>query len=140
MLIGLMDGIKLDIHSQKEARGLEGKLEQASYSITKIKTKKVTRQPAPPFITSTLQQEAWRKLHFTASYTMAIAQQLYEGLSAGSEDSTGLITYMRTDSTHVARSAIVEAREFNSSKYGAEFIPPNARYFLKSVKGAQDAH
>ena len=140
MLIGLIDGTKLDIHNEKEANEIKGKLEQASYSVIKVKTKKVTRQPAPPFITSTLQQEAWRKLHFTASYTMAVAQQLYEGLPIGNEGNVGLITYMRTDSTRVARSAIVETREFITSKYGSQFIPPHARSFIKSVKGAQEAH
>jgi len=140
MLIGLTDGKKLAINSQKEASGIKDKLEQSSYSITKVKTKKLTRQPAPPFITSTLQQEAWRKLRFSASYTMAIAQQLYEGLPIGNEGSVGLITYMRTDSTRVARSAIVETREFIISKYGSEFVPPHARSFVRSVKGAQEAH
>ena len=140
LLIGLIDGTKLDIHNEKEANEIKDRLEQASYSVIKVKTKKVTRQPAPPFITSTLQQEAWRKLHFTASYTMAIAQQLYEGLPIGTEGNIGLITYMRTDSTHVARSAIVETREFVTSKYGSQFVPPHARSFIKSVKGAQEAH
>ena len=140
MLIGLIDGTKLDIGSQEQATEIGDKLEQADYSVTKIKTKKVTRQPAPPFITSTLQQEAWYKLRFSAKQTMALAQQLYEGLPIGNEGSVGLITYMRTDSTRVARSAVVEAREFISSKYGAEFIPPHARSFIKSVKGAQEAH
>ena len=140
MLVGLVDGKKLDIHSREEANEIGDELKQAGYSVIKVKTKKVTRQPAPPFITSTLQQEAWRKLHFTASYTMAIAQQLYEGLPIGDEGSVGLITYMRTDSTRVARSAIVEAREFIIGKYGSQFIPPHARSFIKSVKGAQEAH
>ncbi|MFC1979531.1 type I DNA topoisomerase [Chloroflexota bacterium] len=139
-LIGLMNSTKLDIHNEEEAGEITSKLEQADYSVIKIKTKKITRQPAPPFITSTLQQEAWRKLRFTAGTTMSIAQQLYEGLPIGKEGSTGLITYMRTDSTRVARSAIVETREFISSKYGSEFIPPHARSFVKSVKGAQEAH
>jgi len=140
MLIGLTDGTKLDIHSQKEVGEIKDKLEQASYSVIKVKTKKATRQPAPPFITSTLQQEAWRKLRFSASYTMSIAQQLYEGLPIGNEGSVGLITYMRTDSTRVARSAIVETREFIISKYGSQFIPPHARSFITSTKGAQEAH
>ncbi len=140
MLVGLLDGTKLDIHKQREANEISEELRQANYSVFKVGTKKVTRQPAPPFITSTLQQEAWRKFHFTASYTMAIAQQLYEGLPIGDEGNVGLITYMRTDSTRVARSAIVEAREFISSKYGRQFIPPHARYFTRSVKGAQEAH
>ncbi len=139
-LIGLTNGTKRDIHNQAEAAEINDELKTASYRVLKVKTKKVTRSPAPPFITSTLQQEAWRKLHFTAKQTMAIAQQLYEGLPAGKEGSVGLITYMRTDSTRVARSAIVETREFITSKYGAEYLPPHARSFTKVVKGAQEAH
>jgi len=140
VLVGLIGGTKLAIHTEKEATGLSKKLKQADYSVLKVSTKKVARQPAPPFITSTLQQEAWRKLHFTAKQTMAIAQQLYEGLSIASEGSVGLITYMRTDSTHVASSAIAETREFIRDKYGAKFIPPHARAFTRKVKGAQEAH
>jgi len=140
MLIGLIDGTKLDIHNQQEATQIKDELEQADYTIFKISTKRATRQPAPPFITSTLQQEAWRKLRFTARQTMAVAQQLYEGLPVGAEGSVGLITYMRTDSTRVAHSAVVEAREFISSKYGSEFVPPKARSFTRRVKGAQEAH
>ncbi|HEY92653.1 MAG TPA: type I DNA topoisomerase [Dehalococcoidia bacterium] len=140
MLVGLTDGTKLDIHTQEQATEISDELKQANYSVIKVKTKKVTRQPAPPFITSTLQQEAWRKLHFTAKQTMAVAQQLYEGLPLGNEGSVGLITYMRTDSTRVARSAIVEARELISDKYGSQFIPPHARSFIRIVKGAQEAH
>ncbi|MDD5038027.1 MAG: type I DNA topoisomerase [Dehalococcoidales bacterium] len=140
LLVSLANGTKLEIHNQKEANTVKGELEDANYSVSKVKTKKVTRQPAPPFITSTLQQEAWRHLRFTAEHTMAIAQQLYEGLPIGEEGSVGLITYMRTDSTRVARSAVVEAREFISQKYGTEFIPPHARSFIRVVKGAQEAH
>ncbi len=140
MLVGLANGDKLDMHNQEEATEIKDELEQASYSVAKVTTKKVTRQPAPPFITSTLQQEAWRRLHFSAAQTMAIAQQLYEGLPIGDEGSVGLITYMRTDSTRVARSAIVETREFIETKYGAEFVPPHARSFTRVVKGAQEAH
>ena len=140
MLIGFIDGTKLDIHNQEEATEFSDELKQASYNVIKVKTKRVTRRPAPPFITSTLQQEAWRKLHFSAKQTMAIAQQLYEGLSIGGEGRVGLITYMRTDSTRVARSAIVEAREVITKKYGSQFIPPHARSFFGRVKGAQEAH
>ena len=139
-LVGLIDGTKLDIHNQKEATEISDELRPAAYNVTQVKTKKVTRQPAPPFITSTLQQEAWRKLRFTAKQTMAIAQQLYEGLTIGDEGRVGLITYMRTDSTRVAHSAVVEAREFISDKYGPQFIPPHARSFVRKVKGAQEAH
>ncbi|MFH1031321.1 MAG: type I DNA topoisomerase [Chloroflexota bacterium] len=134
------DGTKLEIHNQKEADIVKEELGGASYHVIKVISKKVPRQPAPPFITSTLQQEAWRKLHFSASQTMAIAQQLYEGLPIGGEGSVGLITYMRTDSTQVARSALAETREYISSKYGEKFLPPRARTFRAAVKGAQEAH
>jgi DNA topoisomerase-1 len=140
MLIGLTDGTKLDIHSQEEANEICDELKQASYKVIKVSVKKVTRQPAPPFITSTLQQEAWRKLHFPAKLTMEVAQELYEGLPIGDEGTVGLITYMRTDSTRVARSAVAEAREFITSKYGSQFVPPHARSFATSVKRAQEAH
>jgi len=140
MLIGLTDGTKIDIHTEEEATELGDELKQASYKVIKVSTKKVTRQPAPPFITSTLQQEAWRKLRFTAKLTMNVAQQLYEGLPIGDEGSVGLITYMRTDSTRVARSAIAETREFIIDKYGSQFAPSHARSFTRVVKGAQEAH
>jgi len=140
MLAGLLDGTKLDIRSQEEADEIKDELQPASYSVIKVKIKRVTRQPAPPFITSTLQQEAWRRLHFTAKQTMAVAQQLYEGLPIGDEGSVGLITYMRTDSTRVARSALAETRDFIINKYGSEFVPPHARSFMVKVKGAQEAH
>lgn len=140
MLLGLADGTKLDIRNEKEAADFRAELEQAAYNVAKVKTKKATRRPAPPFITSTLQQESWRKLRFSAKQTMAIAQQLYEGLSIGDEGSVGLITYMRTDSTRVARSAVAEAREFIVDRYGSQFIPPRARSFATTVKGAQEAH
>ena len=140
ILIGLMDVPKLDIPNQQEATKIKDELEQGGYRVFKVSTKKVTRLPAPPFITSTLQQEAWRKLYFTAKQTMAIAQQLYEGLPTGDEGSIGLITYMRTDSTRVAHSAVVETREFISTKYGPQFLPPHARFFTRKAKGAQEAH
>jgi DNA topoisomerase-1 len=139
-LFALADGTKLDIGSKDEAEGVVANLEKAEYAVKKVLTKQVARQPAPPFITSTLQQEAWRKLHFTAGRTMAIAQQLYEGLTLGKEGSVGLITYMRTDSTHVAASAITEAREFIGEKYGPEFLPPKPRSFARKAKWAQEAH
>jgi DNA topoisomerase-1 len=140
MLVGLTDGKKLELHCQEEASEIKAELEKAGYSVIKVKTRKVTRQPAPPFITSTLQQEAWRRFRFSAKQTMATAQQLYEGLPVGDEGSVGLITYMRTDSTRVARSAIAEARDFITNKYGSQFIPPHARSFAGKVKGAQEAH
>ena len=139
-LFALADGTKLDIGDKNEADKVIADLEKAAYAVKVVVTKQVARQPAPPFITSTLQQEAWQKLHFTAGRTMAIAQQLYEGLPLGKEGSVGLITYMRTDSTHVAASAISEAREFIGEKYGAKFFPPKPRSFTRKVKWAQEAH
>jgi DNA topoisomerase-1 len=140
MLVGLTDGKKLELHCQEEADEIKTELKKAAYSVIKVKTKKVNRQPAPPFITSTLQQEAWRRFRFSAKQTMATAQQLYEGLPVGDEGSVGLITYMRTDSIRVARSAIAEARDFITNKYGSQYLPPHARSFAGKVKGAQEAH
>jgi DNA topoisomerase-1 len=139
-LFALADGTKLDIGNKGEADRVTADLKKAEYAVKTVVTKQVARQPAPPFITSTLQQEAWQKLHFTAGRTMAIAQQLYEGLPLGREGSVGLITYMRTDSTHVAASAISEAREFIGEKYGAKFLPPKPRSFARKAKWAQEAH
>jgi DNA topoisomerase-1 len=139
-LFALADGTKLDIGNKDEAERVSADLEKAKYAVKAVVTKQVARQPAPPFTTSTLQQEAWQRLHFTAGRTMAIAQQLYEGLPLGKEGSVGLITYMRTDSTHVAASAISEAREFIGEKYGAKFLPPKPRSFARKAKWAQEAH
>ncbi|MGQ9546084.1 MAG: type I DNA topoisomerase [Dehalococcoidia bacterium] len=139
-LFGLADGTKLDIGSKDEADRVIADLEKAVYTARAVTTKQLARQPAPPFTTSTLQQEAWQRLRFTAGRTMAIAQQLYEGLPLGKEGSVGLITYMRTDSTHVAASALSEAREFIKEKYGARFLPPKPRSFATKAKWAQEAH
>jgi len=140
-LTAIKDGDrKLKVDSQGEAEPIVRQLKVSTYSVAKITKKRVTRQPAPPFITSTLQQEAWRKLRFTGERTMAIAQQLYEGLAVGDEGEVGLITYMRTDSTRVADSAIQETRQYIAGKHGAEFLPTRPRSFARKVKGAQEAH
>jgi DNA topoisomerase-1 len=140
MLVGLSDGTKLGVQTEEESAKIKGELEKSAYAVLKVSTKKTTRPPAPPFTTSTLQQEAWRKLHFTAKQTMAVAQQLYEGLPIGDEGSVGLITYMRTDSTRVAETALAEARKFIHEKYGSKFVPPRVRSFTRRAKGAQEAH
>ncbi|MDO8490696.1 MAG: type I DNA topoisomerase, partial [Dehalococcoidia bacterium] len=140
-LIGLLDAKgKLDISNEQETNRLKGILQKAEYSVHKVQQKKSNRQPAPPFITSTLQQEAWRKLKFTAKRTMAVAQQLYEGLALGREGNVGLITYMRTDSTRIAVSAQQEARDYIAQKFGTDFLPPTPRAPRGKVKGAQEAH
>ncbi len=139
-LIGFLDGKKIEIGSKGEAERIAAELERASYAVAQVRKKEVSRGSAPPFITSTLQQEGWRKLRFTAKHTMAVAQQLYEGLPVGEEGSVGLITYMRTDSTKVASSALNEARAYIKDKYGANFLPPRPRIFAKKAKAAQEAH
>jgi DNA topoisomerase-1 len=139
-LIGLVDGSKLEIADGKTAASIEKELKQAVYSVFKITKKQGKRSPAPPFITSTLQQEAWRRYKFTAKRTMALAQQLYEGLPVAGEGEVGLITYMRTDSTHVARPALDETRDYIVGKYGKAYLPASPRQFAGKVKGAQEAH
>ena len=139
-LVGLAGGGKIELHNEADTLKLKTELEKAEYKVAKITKKSVSKSPAPPFITSTLQQEAWRQLRYSASRTMALAQQLYEGLQLGAEGSVGLITYMRTDSTHVAESALAETREFIQQKYGENFLPAKTRVFTKTVKGAQEAH
>jgi DNA topoisomerase-1 len=139
-LVGLADGKKLPVGDGKTAGAIKAELEKAEYSVLKIATKQAKRSPAPPFITSTLQQEAWRRFRFSAKKTMALAQQLYEGIPVGDEGNVGLITYMRTDSTHVAAQAVAEAREFIGGKYGADYLPSRPRSFAGKVKGAQEAH
>ncbi|MBN1367293.1 MAG: type I DNA topoisomerase [Dehalococcoidales bacterium] len=139
-LVGLANGKKLEIHTQADSDSMVADLKTAKYSVLKVATKKVARQPAPPFITSTLQQEAWRKLRFSAKQTMSIAQQLYEGLPVGDEGNVGLITYMRTDSTNISRQAVTETRDYIEEKYGKEYLPEHARSFTRSAKFAQEAH
>ena len=107
--------------------------------VSKVDSKQRKRQPAPPFITSTLQQEAVRKLGFSAQHAMRIAQQLYEGIDIGG-GAVGLITYMRTDSVNLASEAITEMRRFIEDKYGAEYLPEAPRRFRTRSKNAQEAH
>ena len=139
-LHGLLTGKKMEVTNKDDADKLVAALKKAAYAVNKVTTRKASRQPAPPFTTSTLQQEAWRKLRYSAKQTMAIAQQLYEGLPVGEEGSVGLITYMRTDSTRVAESAIAEARDYIGAAYGKEYVPEKARYYTARAKGSQDAH
>jgi DNA topoisomerase-1 len=137
---GKPDGSKIEISNETHATKLEAELQVADYNVSGIQIKEAPRQPSPPFITSTLQQEAWRRLKFTAKRTMVIAQQLYEGISLGAEGSVGLITYMRTDSIHVAPSAISETRDYIKNKFGDDFLPPQARAFAQKGKFAQEGH
>ncbi len=115
-------------------------LETAQYSVARVKVGERRRNPSPPFTTSTLQQEASRRLGFTAKRTMATAQQLYEGIEVGDGQATGLITYMRTDSTNIAASAQAEARKFVTERFGAAFLPETPPQYKTRAKGAQEAH
>lgn len=138
--VGLVHGEKMTLETADKAHKVVGELRGAAYKVKDVRTKEVTRQPAAPFITSTMQQEAWRKLRFSADRTMRVAQQLYEGLPVGEEGAVGLITYMRTDSTHVAPSALAETRDYIGKKYGEKVLPSTARHFVKKAKWAQEAH
>lgn len=130
---------KIKIKNQKQAQEILIQLDGAQYEVVKIKKSERKRNPAPPFTTSTLQQEASRKLGFTAKKTMRIAQQLYEGLEVGAEGSVGLITYMRTDSIRISTQAQNEAKEYIVKQYGQEYLPHIPRQY-KIKEDAQDAH
>ena len=115
-------------------------MEKATYVVSRVKRGERRRKPLAPFITSTLQQDASRKLGFTAKRTMGLAQGLYEGLDVGEGGTTGLITYMRTDSTNIAEVARNEARAYIAQRYGNDFLPEKAPEYTKKVAGAQEAH
>ncbi|MBN2386835.1 MAG: type I DNA topoisomerase [Anaerolineales bacterium] len=115
-------------------------METASYLVSKIKRSTRRRKPSAPFTTSTLQQEASRKLGFTAKRTMGLAQGLYEGQDVGEGGTTGLITYMRTDSTHIAEVARDETRRYIGERYGQDFLPEKPIEYKTKAKGAQEAH
>jgi DNA topoisomerase-1 len=134
-----IDGRKAEIGNETDAKGIVDDLSDKPFVVKKIEKKRKNRSPAPPFITSTLQQEASRKLRFTAKKTMLIAQQLYEGVELGEEGSVGLITYMRTDSVRVATEAQEEARDYIRNVYGEQYLPPKPPAY-KSKKTAQEAH
>lgn len=127
------------ISNQKEADEALEYLKEQSFIVSDIVKSEKKRQPSPPFTTSTLQQEAARKLGFSAKKTMVVAQKLYEGQKVPGEGSQGLITYMRTDSLNLSAQAVVEARDIIATKYGKEYLPETARLY-RSKKGAQEAH
>jgi DNA topoisomerase-1 len=129
-------GFRID---EARAKELAADAKTHDYIVEKVQKRERKQRPVPPFITSTLQQEASRKLRFTAKKTMLVAQQLYEGLEIGNEGSVGLITYMRTDSTRVAQEALQAARTYIETTYGGEYLPNRAVNY-RSKKGAQDAH
>jgi DNA topoisomerase-1 len=130
---------KIELKSEADVQELLKKIEGKSYTITDIKKRERRRNPAAPFTTSSLQQEAARKLNFRAAKTMMVAQQLYEGIDIGKEGTVGLITYMRTDSTRISPTAQEEAKKYITQVYGQEYALSEPRQFGKK-EGAQDAH
>jgi DNA topoisomerase-1 len=140
-VVGL-DGKKvgrLDIPDEATAKRVEAALKSGDYRVTSIEAKPVRRNPPPPFTTSTLQQEASRKLGFAAARTMQVAQRLYEGLEIGGE-TVGLITYMRTDGVQIASEAIAATRKVIGSQYGERYLPEKPRFYQTKAKNAQEAH
>jgi DNA topoisomerase-1 len=130
---------RLDIGSGAEADAFKQALENAAFSVANIEAKPARRNPPPPFTTSTLQQEASRKLGFAPAHTMRIAQRLYEGVDIEGE-TVGLITYMRTDGVDIAEEAIVAARSLIATDYGSRYVPPSPRQYQTKAKNAQEAH
>ncbi len=132
-------GSKRDICNEKDASEVLSRIQDKLFTITEVKEGTKTRHPAPPFTTSSLQQEASRKLGFTTKRTMMIAQQLYEGIELGGKGAVGLISYIRTDSVRIASEAQQAARSYISERYGAKYIPEKPNFY-KGRDGAQDAH
>lgn len=133
------DGRSIEIGSAAEASAVRGDLETATYVVRSVQPRERKRHPVPPFITSKLQQEAFKKLRFSVKKTMQVAQRLYEGVELGDEGSLGLITYMRTDSTRVSDEALLSVRTHIAGTYGEDFLPEKP-IFYRTKKGAQDAH
>ena len=131
-------GKKLELHNEAEARAAEEALSKADYIVSDAVKKERKRHPVPPFTTSSMQQEANKKLNFSAKKTMMLAQQLYEGVSLG-KTSVGLITYMRTDSVRLAEVAVAEIRDYIKQNFGSEFCPAKENHY-STKKNAQDAH
>lgn len=131
---------EVTLKDQQATQAVVDELERAVYAVASVKEGQRRRQPSPPFTTSTMQQEASRRLGFTATRTMRIAQQLYEGIDLDGSGPVGLITYMRTDSTNVAEQAQAEARQYIARRYGENFLPPQPPVYKTRTKGAQEAH
>lgn len=131
---------KFDITTQTRAAEIVADLTSAQWQVANVKRSDKRRNAAPPFTTSTMQQEASRKLGFSAKRTMVVAQQLYEGIDLGSEGTVGLITYMRTDSVNVSQDAQHEARAFIHTQYGADAVPAKPNVYTTKARGAQEAH
>jgi len=130
---------KVELHNKEQVDEILSKIDKQDFIVSKVKKGERKKSPSPPFITSTLQQDASRKLGFTTKKTMMLAQQLYEGVEIKGQGSVGLITYMRTDSTRISNEALQDVRDYVSNKYGSEYIPEKPRVF-KNKSSSQDAH
>ncbi|GAA0581939.1 type I DNA topoisomerase [Caenispirillum bisanense] len=130
---------KFDLGNEASAMAAKAAIEAAQFTVARVERKETRRNPAPPFTTSTLQQEASRKLHFSAKQTMQIAQRLYEGVDIGGE-TVGLITYMRTDGVQMAPEAIQSARGYIGREFGKDYLPNSPRIYKTKAKNAQEAH
>jgi DNA topoisomerase-1 len=130
---------KFDLVTQAQVAEIEEKLKDKQYVVKNIEKKQMSRQPSPPFTTSSMQQEAARKLGFSVKYTMQVAQKLYEGIDIG-EGTVGLITYMRTDGVQLAAEAVTEARKLIVDKFGQRYLPASPRFYKTKAKNAQEAH
>ncbi|EPY10074.1 DNA topoisomerase I [Paenibacillus alvei A6-6i-x] len=135
-----INGEKRELTSEAEVNEILQAIKGNSFVVSEVKERERLRHPSPPFTTSSLQQEAARKLNFRAAKTMSVAQQLYEGVDLGKEGTVGLITYMRTDSTRISQTAQEEAGEFIKGHYGDEYMPETPRQYVKKNANAQDAH
>jgi DNA topoisomerase-1 len=135
-----IDGKDAEIHAGDEAKALVAELEKADWKVAAVAKKQRFDAPAPPFTTSTLQQQSANRLHFSATRTMIVAQQLYEGVEIGDEGSVGLITYMRTDSFRVANEAVAAARQHIAKNFGDRYLPEKPPEVKKAGKSAQEAH
>lgn len=135
-----LNGEKKELGKESDVQEVLEAIKNAAFKVSEVKEKERQRHPSAPFTTSSLQQEAARKLGFRAAKTMSVAQQLYEGVELGKEGTVGLITYMRTDSTRLSVTAQEEAKELILAKYGEKFIPETPRQYSKKAAGAQDAH
>ena len=135
-----IDGEKAEVNDEERANAVVADLDHAIYTVDSVRTREQIRNPSAPYTTSTLQQEASRKLGFTARRTMMVAQQLYEGIDVEGGESVGLITYMRTDSTNVAASAVQELRKYILEKHGKQMLSDSARTYRTRSRLAQEAH
>ena len=134
-----IDGEKSDLKNEAQTKDAAAQIQKEGFIITQVNKRETKRNPLPPFITSTLQQEAFNKIGFHTAKTMMIAQQLYEGIEIGGDEAMGLITYMRTDSVNISNEAVGRVRSFIEKNYGGKYLPESPNVY-KSKKSAQEAH